>query len=112
MEQLYISVTGLRLKRFWHAPRFWRLAVRAMAEAKSAPGNLRASARSVRGVHHTLSVWEGEDAMRAYLRSPEHARAMRAFAQIATGRTLGYHADTAPDWAEALSRWKADARSV
>lgn len=112
MSQVYVSVTGLRLRAFWHAPRFWRLAVRAMAEAKTAPGNISALARSLKGVHHTLSVWESEADMRAYLTAPRHLAAMKGFRAIATGETIGYLADTPPDRAEALARWNAGAKAV
>ena len=110
MAHVYISITGLKLKAIWHAPRFWSLAMPAMAEAQSAPGNLGASARSIDGVHHTLSIWESEAAMRAFLTMPRHLKAMRAFPGIATGKTIGFYADYAPDWPEARRIWEARAR--
>lgn len=82
-----------------------------MSAARTAPGNLSVSARTIGGVHHTLSVWENEAAMQVYLRSPAHRDAMRAFPAIATGRTLGYAAAAAPTWDEALVRWETEAKS-
>lgn len=111
MTQIYVSVTGLKLSGIWHAPKFWRLAVPAMGAAQSAPGNLKASARTVAGVHHTLTAWESRDAMLAYVRAPAHLKAMRAFPGMATGKTLGFYSDTIPSWSEALAKWEAEART-
>ncbi|MEM8631691.1 MAG: hypothetical protein AAGF74_10670 [Pseudomonadota bacterium] len=110
MSQVYVSITGLRLKQLWHAPRFWALAVPAMAEAQGAPGCLSASARTIRGVHHTLTVWESPAAMRRYLTMPKHLTAMKAFSGIATGKTIGYLADASPSWDEARAIWDRDGR--
>ncbi|MEL7105962.1 MAG: hypothetical protein AAGM21_08575 [Pseudomonadota bacterium] len=111
MAQVYVSVTGLKLNAFWHAPRFWRMAGAAMAAARSADGNISAGARTVQGVHHTLSVWTSREAMTAFIRGPVHARAIKAFPDFAMGKTLGFHADAAPDWDAALARWTAEAKT-
>ena len=111
MTQVYVSVTGLKLNAFWHAPRFWRMAGAAMAAARTAEGNISAGARTIGGVHHTLSVWVSRDAMLAFFHAPVHARAIKAFPDIAMGKTLGFHADAAPDWDSAVARWHADART-
>ena len=71
-----------------------------------------AAARTVRGVHHTLSAWNSRDDMLAYLRSRNHARAMRRFSGIATGRVCGFEAEEAPTWAQALARYERDGRDV
>ena len=109
---VYVSITGLRLKSVLHAPRFWWLAAGAMAQARSAPGNLRADARTINGVHHTLSVWSDEAAMRRYLGAGAHRRAMRAFRAMADGKTCGYLAESAPDWSEVHAIWQQRGCSV
>ena len=109
---MHISVTGLRLKRWWHAPLFWRHATVSMVDAQAADGNIMAAARTIDGVHHTLSAWESRAKMLAYLRSVRHARAMRRFAGIATGRVCGFEAETVPSWDEALARYVRDGRDV
>jgi hypothetical protein len=95
----HVSITGLRLRRPWHAPVFWWHAIRAMAQARAAAGNLSAEARTIAGVHHTVSVWQNRASMLAYLRSGAHVQAMRRFPRIATGRVAGFAAPAAPDWA-------------
>ncbi|MEN9895173.1 MAG: hypothetical protein RIR97_1025 [Pseudomonadota bacterium] len=102
---VYVSITGLKLNRFFHSPRFWWLAIRSMRQALAAPGNISASAQTINGIHHTLTVWTDEAAMRAYLVQGAHLQALKAFRSIATGKTIGYMADKAPDWSEVHQIW-------
>lgn len=108
-DRLYVSITGLQLKRPWHVIAFYRLAVPCLHAARATNGNLRAEARTIAGVHHTLSVWESEDAMRAFVYSPVHMKAIRAFGSIATGKTFGFHTARIPHWAEIHRMWRARA---
>jgi hypothetical protein len=108
----WVSVTGLRLHSPLRLPLFVWHAVRSMRQAKAAPGNLFAEARSLAGVQHTLTVWQSREAMRAYLRGGAHLAAMRAFPRIGTGTTCGYDAATVPSWDEALAHWRAHALPV
>ena len=109
---MYVSVTGLRLKRFWHMPVFWRHATASMMDAHRAVGNLSAEARTIDGVHHTLSTWDSRSDMLTYLKSERHARAMRRFSGIAKGRVVGGDAPSRPDWDTALARYHAEGRDV
>lgn len=109
---MHISVTGLRVKRWWHAPLFWRHAIASMVDAQTADGNITAETRTIRGVHHTLSAWESREHMLQYLRSPRHAHAMRRFAGRASGRVCGFEAEAVPTWEEALDRYAQDGRDV
>lgn len=98
--EYYISITGLRLRHWTMTPRFWWHAMGAMMQARAAEGNLSAQARTINGVHHTVSVWQDRDAMLRYLRSGAHLRAMRVFPRIATGAVAGFSAPDAPAWAD------------
>jgi quinol monooxygenase YgiN len=102
----YVSITGLTLKSAWNSPRFWFHAVRSMVQARSAPGNISAETRTINGVHHTVSVWVDEAAMRAYLATGAHLAAMKSFRSMATGKTFGYLAAAAPDWAAVPELWQ------
>lgn len=102
---VYVSITGLKLKGPFAAARFWWHALRSMAQAQAAPGNISASARRIDGVNHTLSVWTDKAAMRRFLVSGAHGQAMRAFPSIATGSTFGFEAETVPDWSEVHQLW-------
>ena len=109
-NKVYVSITGLELKAVHHAPRFWWHAVRAMNQARNAPGNLRAEARAINQVHHTLSVWTDETAMRRYLVEGAHKAAMKAFPTIATGKTYGFFTSDIPDWDQVPALWHAHGR--
>lgn len=107
---VYVSITGLQVRRFWHVPTFWRHAIRSMAQARKAPGNISAQARTINGVHHTLSVWTDKAAMRTYLSTGAHLDAMRLFPKIATGKVIGYATTNIPDWSEVHAIWVAQGR--
>jgi len=109
---VYVSITGLRLKGFHHAPLFAWHAVASMRQAVASEGNLLAEARKINGVHHTLTVWRDEAAMRRFAVSGPHLKAMRAFPKIATGSTLGYPAERAPDWSEVHDIWRERGKVV
>jgi hypothetical protein len=111
-DQFYVSITGLRLKGPFAAPRFWWHALRSMAQARSAPGNISVDARNIDGVQHTLTVWTDEAAMRAYLVAGAHMQAMRAFRRIATGKTIGFTTSAVPSWAEARAVWDERGRDA
>ncbi len=109
---VYVSITGLKVRHFWQVPTFWRHAMASMAQAKSAPGCLQAEARTINGVHHTRSVWESEAAMRAYLTTGAHLKAMKLFRRIATGKTLGFETEDVPDWGDVHKLWSERGRTV
>lgn len=111
-SEVYVSITGLQVRRIWHLPAFWSLATPAMAQARGAPGNVSADARSIGGVHHTRSVWTDKAAMQAYLSTGAHLEAMRRFHTIATGKTVGFVTAEVPDWAEVHAIWVAEGRVV
>jgi hypothetical protein len=108
----YVSITGLELKSVLHAPAFWWHAIRSMGQAQAAPGLISAEARQIGDVHHTLTVWETEAAMRACLISGAHLAAMKAFHGIATGKTIGFPADVVPGWDEVHTIWQSRGRDV
>lgn len=112
MRSVYVSITGFRLNGWRQWPRFWWHTLRSIAQARRAHGNLRVEARIVNGVHHTLTIWVDERAMRAFLVSGAHRDAMKAYRRLGTGRTLGFTADCPPDWEVALQRWIIEGRDV
>ena len=74
---VYISITGLELKAFWHNPTFAYYAVRSFSEAESAPGNISTAATKIGSIHHTLTVWETKADMIRFLRQGAHAESMK-----------------------------------
>ncbi|MFL4471412.1 hypothetical protein ACERZ8_16580 [Tateyamaria armeniaca] len=109
---MYVSITGLRVKRWWLMPVFWRHAVPTFKDAQNAKGNIHSAVRRIGRVHHTLTVWDSRADMLAYLRSARHAYAMRRFSSFATGRVYGYEAEVPPDWDAALAQYHAHGRDI
>lgn len=108
----YVSITGLQLNSLLHLPAFMWHAVRSMNQAQKAPGNISVDARSINGVRHTLSVWQSEADMRAYIKSGAHLKAMKAFQDIAHGKTFGFEAQTAPTWNDVHRLWIEKGRPI
>jgi quinol monooxygenase YgiN len=106
----YISITGLKVRSPLAAPFFWMHAVPAMIQAQNAAGNIIAEARTINNVHHTLSVWTDQVAMKAYLYSGAHLKAINAVKSMATGKTFGFEANRVPSWDEVHELWKQQGR--
>jgi hypothetical protein len=98
----YVSVTGLVLDSFLSYPQFLYHAVPSMMQAEAAPGNVFANARQVGSVHHTLTIWDDKMAMRRFMMSGAHVKAMKSFDSFATGTVYGYESDNIPTWEEAI----------
>ncbi len=111
-DLVYVSITGLQLKKIWYAPVFWRHATASMSQAKKAEGCLSADAKTIGGVHHTLSVWTSREVMLAYLTKGAHLNALKTFKKIATGKVYGFETPTIPDWPQVHSLWHDKGRSV
>ncbi|MDJ0922600.1 MAG: hypothetical protein QNI84_15840 [Henriciella sp.] len=111
-QRVYISITGLKVKRLWHVPTFWRHAIGSMQQVQSADGCLQAQEQTINGIHHTRSVWVSRDKMLAYLRSGAHLKAITVFPKIATGKVYGYVSETVPDWPEVHRLWAGLGREV
>ncbi len=84
------------------------MATASMVAAQSAPGNVHASARSISGYHHTLSVWKSKEHMLDFVHTGIHATAIRLFPKIAKGKTVGFYCHDVPGWDMALERWTKD----
>ena len=100
---MYISITGLKPKGIISFFRFWRLAIPSFAQAQTANGILFSQVKRKGGFQSTLTAWVSRDHMLHFMRSGAHLKAMKAFHQIATGRTYGYESDQIPTWDSAYS---------
>lgn len=109
---MYISVTGLKLNSPAYFVKFWRHAIPSFNQARKAEGNVFAETKSVDGYHHTITVWETKKAMKAYVASGAHLKAMKVFDGMATGKIAGWEGDAIPSWDEALTRWHQEAHDV
>lgn len=99
-QPVWVSITGLKLRRAVDAPVFWFHAIRCMVLARQSPDNLSADTRSLDGIHYTLSAWRTPSGMRAFVQTDLHVKAMTVFPRIATGKVLSFTAAALPDWSE------------
>ncbi len=77
---------------------------------KASEGNISAGVKAIDGVQHTLTAWESERAMRRFLYQGAHKNAIKAFPDIATGKTFGFETDRVPDWGEIPALWAKHSR--
>lgn len=74
---MIVSVTHLELNSWWYLFHFMRHSTRSLKQARRAQGNLHASVRKTQGRSFwTLSAWESKQAMRQYMLSGDHKKAM------------------------------------
>mmetsp|Transcript_1051 Transcript_1051/g.2021 ORF Transcript_1051/g.2021 Transcript_1051/m.2021 type:complete len:217 (+) Transcript_1051:128-778(+) len=115
-SKIWISVTGLRVKKsWWHPlayPHFMMYAAPCFGEAQGTKGNLFTEARHINGIQHTLTVWQSRKDMQVFYRSPAHIKAMKNFYNVADyGKVYGYEKEYSGQgpfvtWEEALQQWE------
>ncbi len=108
--RFYVSITGLKPKSFWATFLFWRHAIPSKVQADSAPGILFSGVKKINKIQHTLTAWQSQEHMRAYIRSGAHLEAMKAFRKIATGKTFGFETDRIPSWEEVHELWQKNGK--
>lgn len=73
----FVSLTRLRIRKWWYLPSFFWHTIPSLNQAKKASGNISAVAvNDSNRVFWTMSVWTDEAAMRAYMISGAHGKAM------------------------------------
>ena len=110
----FVSVTRLRV-RFWrYLPAFLLGSMRALVQAKRAPGNLSSSVlRDAHLAFWTRTVWDDEAAMRGFMLSGMHRRLMpRLLDWCDEAAVVHWISDAAqpPSWLEAHRRLQAEGR--
>jgi len=108
---VYVSITGLKIKTIWKALWFWRYAIPSKIQADQSPGLLFSDVKSINGINHTLTAWTDQKAMRSYIYSGIHLKAIKVFRKIATGKTFGYESTELPDWDEVHRLWLEKGKS-
>ncbi len=103
--EVYISITGLRVRNLFKILLFWNHAIRSKRQADNAAGMLQSGVQKISGIQHTITVWESKQHMKAFLYSGAHAAAIKSFPKIATGKTFGYESKSVPTWDEVHQLW-------
>lgn len=105
-EKFYLSITGLKVRGFWAFPFFAWFAIRSKIQADSAAGMLFSDVSKINGIQHTVTVWESKGAMKKFIYSGVHKKAIKIFKKIATGKTFGFYTNKVPSWSEVHELWK------
>ena len=109
-----IAVTRLRLRSMRFLPQFAWLAFFSNKQVRRAPGHLRSQVlNDARHTFWTLSAWENEATMRAFMTSGAHRRAMPKLREICDEASVVHWLQDAaelPDWPEAHRRMVAEGR--
>jgi len=82
-DREYLALlTFLPLKRLWRAPWLLMQALRVIRQLEHSPGLVAYSLSTELSKGHfwTLSVWEGEPALQAFVHAAPHANTMRSLA--------------------------------
>ena len=110
----FVSVTRARIRRVWSLPPFARAAFASLEQARRADGFLGGSVLPDRRLTFwTMTVWRGEEAMRAYMLSGAHQVAMPKFARWCDEASVVHWVqagESPPDWSDATERMRRDGR--
>ncbi|HTW86526.1 MAG TPA: antibiotic biosynthesis monooxygenase [Candidatus Binataceae bacterium] len=111
-EREYLALLSfLPLRHVWSLPSFAMQSSRILAQLQHAPGLLGYSllARPLRKHFWTLSVWENEAALHAFVGAGAHAVTMRSLAPYMGAtrfiRWKIHGTRIPPKWADAMDRW-------
>lgn len=109
-----VSVTRLRVRSWRFLPAFLVTAFRAGGQARAAPGSLAVKVlNDSRKTFWTLTCWETEAAMRAFMLAQPHGPAMRKLLEWCDEAALVHWTQESaevPSWTEAHRRMQEEGR--
>ena len=109
-----ISITRLRIRRWWYLPRFILESLRSAKQAGAAEGNLHvALLRDRHLTFWTATSWTNEAAMKAFMHATPHGPVMRKLLDWCDEASLVHwtqDSDTLPSWEEAHRRLQQQGR--
>lgn len=103
---MLLAVTWFRLKSVWLLPQFLLHSKKTFAQAEQAPGQVLVDTRSTGLTQFwTMSVWESEEQMKAYLYADAHGEAMGLKSKfVADARSYQWSLKADPNvWEQLLS---------
>jgi hypothetical protein len=109
-----ISITRLRVRRWWFLPGFFLASFRSAKQAATAEGNLHvALLRDRRLTFWTATSWTSEAAMKAFMHATPHGPIMRKLLHWCDEASLAHWTQDGaelPPWDEAHRRLEKDGR--
>jgi hypothetical protein len=110
-----ISITRLRVRRWWFLPQFFIEALRSAKQAASADGNLHvALLRDRHSTFWTSTSWTSEVAMKAFMHATPHGPAMRKLLDWCDEASVAHWTEDSgelPSWDEAHRRLEKEGRA-
>ncbi len=107
-----MSITRLRLRSWRFLPMFAWYVLRSARQAARAEGNLAVKLlREQRNISWTSTVWTGEAAMKKFMTSGAHGRAMRKLIEWCDEAAVVHWTQESaalPSWPEAYQRLQKD----
>ena len=113
-RQYVILLSYLPLKRVWRIPQFLAHTARIMAQLRRSRGLLGYSLRAELAAKQfwTLSAWEDEVALHAFIRTQPHTQTVMAMmAHMGATKFIRWvvkGSELPVSWDEALRRWRGD----
>ncbi len=111
----FVSITRLRLRHWWYMLAFMWAAQRSIRQAKAAPGFIdHAVLRDGNMTFWTASLWENGEAMRAFMTSGAHGRAMPRLIRWCDEASVAHWEQDErrlPSWAEAHRHMAREGRA-
>jgi len=109
-----VSVTRLRVRSWRFLPGFFLAALRTSRQARKAEGNLRVQVlRDRKNTFWTLTSWESEAALRAFMLGGAHGPVMRKLLNWCDEASVVRWEQGSPElptWVEAHRRMQAEGR--
>jgi len=109
-----VSITRLRVRRWWFLPQFFVASFRAAKQAAASDGNLHAALlRDANRVFWTATSWTSEAEMRAFMTAAPHGPIMRRLLHWCDEASLVHWTQDSgelPAWDEAHRRLQQDGR--
>lgn len=109
-----VSVTRLRIRSWRFMPGFIFFAARTNPQARRAPGNRGLNLmREAGNVFWTATVWDSQTAVKQYMISGAHGKAMRHLIEWCDEASVvrwEQDATTLPTWAEGHRRMQSEGR--
>ncbi len=108
-----VSITRLRLRTRWYEIPFIYYALRSSTQAKRADGCLGVHLRRISGAYWTMTLWRDSAALRTFMLSGAHKKAMPKLAKWCDEASLAHWEQqdiSMPTWAEGEQRLASEGR--
>ncbi|MBB5057351.1 heme-degrading monooxygenase HmoA [Granulicella aggregans] len=112
---VFVSLTRLRVRSVWFMPEFFLYAIRSQSQVRKAAGFQSGALLPDRDrTFWTMTAWESEASMRAYMISGAHKAAMPKLLHWCDEASVAHwtQGETAlPSWEQADERMRKDGRA-